>query len=223
MMWKPDVAMRRLLGLSFLCVFSFSAVPQGQTTARTNFRRLEPNVYAPDLYADRVQLQMTLIDLPGAAQQGSYWETSYQVYFVSEADFMNAMRGAPAGGWNPTPADFPGRILLGRGRLKRTSLGTLPERTYLSGAFPLKARVPDRLRTKFATLLTSYTVKIFDARLASSTYRTGTFATRPFVDEAASGGRAVARRLLYANFYVTPGGELFYSQQPRNSARTTWP
>lgn len=177
---------------------------------------MEPNVYAPDLYADRVRLQMTLIDLPGAAQQGSSWEASYQVYFVSEADFMKALGHAPAGNWNPTPEDFPGRILIGRGHLKRTRLGTLPERTYLSNAFPLKARVPDRLRTKFATLLTSYTVKIFDARLASSTYRTGTFATQPFVDE----GGAVARRLIYANFLVSPGGELFYSQLPRNSAGT---
>lgn len=184
---------------------------------------MEPNVYAPDLYADRVKLQMTLIDLPGAAERGSYWEVSYQLYFISEADFMKALQRAPSGSWNPTPEDFPGRVLLGRGHLKRTSLGTPPERSHLSRAFPLKARVPDRLRTKFATILTSYTVKIFDARLASTTYRTGTFATQPFINDPASGGRAVARSLLYANFYVSPRGELFYSQLPRNSARTTWP
>lgn len=223
MMWKPAVTIRQLLRLLLLCLFSLSTIAQAQTTTRTNFRKMEPNVYAPDLYADRVKLQMTLIDLPGASERGSYWEVSYQLYFVSETDFMKALQRAPNGSWNPTPENFSGRILLGRGHLKRSSLGTLPERIYLSKAFPLKARVPDKLRTKFATILTSYTVKIFDARLASSTYRTGTFATQPFISDSASGGREVARSLLYANFYVTPGGELFYSQLPRNSTRTTWP
>jgi hypothetical protein len=166
---------------------------------------------------------MTLINLPGAEEAGSYWEASYQIFFISEANFGSALKAAPIGGWNPTPANFPGRILLGEGKIKRTSLRTLSNRTYLSKALPLKAKVPDKSRTKYGRLLTSYSVKIFDGRLKSSIYRSGVFLTNPFTGDARIGEEEGARKLLYANFYVSPDGQLFYSQWPRNSEATTWP
>lgn len=204
-----------------LALYLFSLTPsvQGQATS-TRVRIIEPNVYAPNLYADRIKLKMTLINLPGADSPDSFWEGSYQIYFISEENFQKAMQKAPSGGWNPTPADFPGRILLGEGKIRQTSLRTLSDRTFISRAMPLKMRVPDKLRTKYATILTSYSVKIFDARLNSNIYRAGMFVAKPFSD---TDGSEVARTLLYANFYVSPNGQLFYSQRPRNSQATTWP
>jgi hypothetical protein len=198
-----------------------SATPVLRQTPNTRVKEIEPDVHAPNLYSDSLKLKMTLINLPGAAEAGSSWEVSYQVFFVPEAKVREMLKGRPSGGWNPTPADFPGRILLGEGKLRRTSLRALSDRTYLSADIPLKARVRDKDRTKFATILTSYSVKIFDAGLKSSIYRSGTFVTRPFADDP--GGGATARTLLYANFYVSPQGRLFYSQWPRNSESTTWP
>ncbi|HVF56802.1 MAG TPA: hypothetical protein VM934_11670 [Pyrinomonadaceae bacterium] len=166
---------------------------------------------------------MTLINLPGAEEAGSYWEASYQIFFVAESNYEKALKGAPAGGWNPSPASFPGRVLLGEGRIKRTSLRTLADRTYLSKGVELKARVPDKFRTKYASILTSYSVKIFDARLKSNIYRSGIFVARPFTGDSSAGEFEVARTMLHANFYVSPKGQLFYSQWPRNSSSTTWP
>jgi hypothetical protein len=210
----------------WLCLLlALCSLPSGSTAhaqaPSTGFKEIEPNVHAPQFYSDRLNLKMTLVNLPGADEPGSSWEASYQIFFVSEADFKKVLNARPAGGWNPTPADFPRRLMLGQGTFKRTSLRTLPDRSYLSGNIPLKMKVADKDRTKYAVLLTSYSVKVFDARLKSSVYRSGVFITRPFVEEA--GGGETARRLLYANFFVNPDGRLFYSQRPRNSEATSWP
>jgi hypothetical protein len=205
------------LGLFFL------ATPaQGQTT-RSNVRKLEPNVHAPHLYTDRIKLKLTLINLPGAEDAASYWEASYQIFFISEANFSRTLKAAPVGGWNPTPENFPGRILIGEGRIRRTSLRTLKDRTYLSRALVLKAKVPDQARTKYARILTSYSVKIYDGRLKSNIIRSGVFMTDPFTGDAGAGETVEARKMLYANFYVGPTGQLSYSQRPRNSEDTNWP
>jgi hypothetical protein len=221
MSFKIIKAALRLSMPLLLCAVSLNSSAQAQTRSKS-YRKIEPNVYAPDLYADRIKIKLSLVDLPGAVESKSYWEASYQIFFISEANLQAALKNAPAGGWNPTPADFPGRILLGQGTFRRNRLRTLTDRTYLSRAIPLKVRVPDKLRTKFATILTSYSVKIFDARLKSNIYKAGTFATQPFMDDPASGGNETARSLLYANFYVSSNGHLFYSQKPRNSENTTW-
>jgi hypothetical protein len=205
-----------------LCAFFLMPSVSGQTRS-VDARKNEPNVYAPHLYSDRLKIKMTLINLPGADDPDSFWEASYQIFFISEENLKKAFAKAPSGGWNPTPADFPGRILLGEGKLKQTSLRTLSDRTHVSQAIPLKMKVPDKFRTKNATILTSYSVKIFDGRLKSNIYRAGTFAAKPFINDAAAGGNETARTLLYANFYVTPGGQMFYSQLPRNSESTKWP
>lgn len=213
-------AMLRLCLMLALCAF-FPTPAQGQGRS-VDARKIEPDVYAPRLYTDRLKIKMMLINLPGADTPGSFWEASYQIFFISEANLKKAFAKAPSGGWNPTPADFPGRVLLGEGKLKQTNLRTISDRTHLSRAIPLKAKVPDKLRTKNATILTSYSVKIFDARLNSNFYRSGTFAAPPFIDDQTAGGKETARTMLHANFYITPGGKMFYSQKPRNPESTTW-
>lgn len=212
----------RLCQALALGVFFLTAPVQGQT-ARTSVRKIEPNVHAPHLYTDRIKLKLTLINLPGAEDAKSYWEASYQIFFISEANFSRVLKAAPIGGWNPTPENFPGRILLGEGRLRRTSLRTLGNRTYLSKPLVLKAKVPDQARTKYARILTSYSVKIFDGRLKSNIIRSGVFMTNPFTGDASAGEPMEARKMLYANFYVGPTGQLSYSQRPRNSEDTNWP
>jgi hypothetical protein len=203
-----------------LCSFAPGSSARAQAPS-TGFKEIEPNVHAPQFYSDHLNLKMTLVNLPGAGEPGSSWEASYQIFFIAEADFKRAIAGRPPGGWNPTPADFPTRLMLGQGTFKRASLQTLPDRSYLSSNIPLKMKVADRDRTKYAVIMTSYSVKIFDARLKTSVYRSGVFIARPFVEEA--GGGESARRLLHANFFVNPEGRLFYSQRPRNSEATTWP
>lgn len=179
----------------------------------------EPYRYAPELYADRQNLTITLINLPGANTPRSVWEVSYKVYFLSEGAHDRAVKNVAAGASNPRAADFPEKLLLAEGRFKRSSLNTLSKRTHVSAAIPLKSRVPDKERTKFSYIMTDYTVSITDAALGKTTKRSGILMARPFDTE---GARAVPRRAMYVNFFVTPQGDFYFSQLPQSSAVALW-
>jgi hypothetical protein len=227
--------LRLLICLLFLapCVVTPPTVTkaQGQRSRATTFRRFEPNAYAPDLYADHLKLKLTLINLPGAVEAGSYWEVSYRIFFISEAEVQavteeTRKRLAPNGGsfsWNPNPSMFPGKILLAQGNFKRRNLATLTDRTYIQDRILFKSRIPDKQRTKFATLMTSFSVKLYDARLKTTVYESSAWQTNPFDDDAAQPDRAAPRQILYANFFLSPQGQLFKSQWPRNGDSTNWP
>ena len=65
------------IALSLLSqVFGFVGAAQTQSTG---FRTVENNVYAPQLYADKLDFIATLVDLPGVKNKQSYWELSYQL------------------------------------------------------------------------------------------------------------------------------------------------
>lgn len=227
--------LRLFICLLVLTACAFTPLPttkaQGQRSRATTFRRFEPNVYAPDLYADRLKLKLTLINLPGAGEAGSYWEVSYRIFFISEAEVQavteeTRKRQAPNGGsfsWNPNPSMFPGKILLAQGSFKRTSLATLTDRTYIQDRIPFKSKIPDKQRTKFATLMTSFSVKLYDARLKTPVYESSAWQTNPFEDDAAQPDKAAPRQMLYANFFLSPQGQLFKSQWPRHGDSTSWP
>jgi hypothetical protein len=185
-------------------------------TSRGGFKTREPNLYAPNLYADSLDFVATLVNLPGAQKRQSYWELSYQLYFVPEDKYYEAVRRLPRGGSNPAPEQFPGRILLAEGHKKKTRLGTLKDRTITLAGVTFKSKVPDAQRTKFAVLMTAYSVKIFDAELNMTVYRSGIFLTEPYEPDAQK--QANARKKLYLNFGVNPDGSLNRSQLPPNTA-----
>ena len=189
------------------------------TSAQTNnggFKTREPNLYAPNLYADSLDLVAMLVKLPGAHKKQSYWELSYQLYFVPEDKYFEAVRRLPRGGSNPTPEQFPGRILLAEGHQKKTRLGTLKDRTITLSRVSFKSKVPDAQRTKFAVLMTAYSVKIFDAELNTTVYRSGIFLTDPYEPDPNDQKQANARKTLYLNFGVNQDGSLSRSQLPPN-------
>jgi hypothetical protein len=199
----------------------FSAVFAPQTRG-SDFKTREVNVHAPNFYADKLDFVATLVDLPGAQNKQSYWELSYQLYFIPEEKYFEAVRRLPRGGSNPTPEQFPGRILLAEGRRKKTRINTLKERTIMLAGVPFKQKIPDAQRTKFAILMTSYSVKIFDARLNTTVYRSGIFLTEPFAPDQTDRNRQVARETIYLNFGVNPDGTLNRSQTARTKNDTTW-
>ena len=196
------------------------AAPSPQRTS--GFRVREPNVYAPHLYADTLDVIATLFSLPGSTNKRSYWELSYQLYFVPEDKYFEALKRAPRGGSNPTPEEFPGRILLAQGHKKRMPVGTLDDRTIHLTGVRFKQKVADAQRTKWAYLLTAYSVKIFDAELNTTVYQSGIFLTNPYEDNSNDQKQALARKTIYLNFAVTPNGTLKYSQlRPKNSYSST--
>ena len=209
-----------LLQLFVACpaISALGSVAAGPTSQRgAGFKVREPNLHAPELYADRIDFIATLVDLPGANKKQSYWELSYQIYFIPEERYYEALKKLPSGGSNPTPEQFPGRILLAEGRKKHPTLGLLNDRTITSTGVPFKEKVTDPQRTKFAVLMTHYSVRIFDAELNTTVYRSGIFLTEPYEPNGEDPKQALPRKRLYLNFRVSPDGTLNGSQLPRKT------
>ena len=221
------------VGLRLLCVvvlgylvLSSIAIGNSQDdkSKRGSFVHIEPNHYSPNLYSESLDSKFTLINLPGASQPGSFWELEYEIYFVSEAAFRETMRRlvGVSGSANPQASDFQEKILLRRGKFKVTRLSSLDDRTRLIGPITFKSKVPDAQRTQAASLITSYAVKIYDASLKTTIFDAGLWVTKPFEADTSQPENAIPRRTLYANFFVSPKGDLFKSQWVRNGTDTTW-
>jgi len=185
-----------------------AATPQNR---QGGFTRREPNLYAPNLYADKIDFVATLTKLPGADNKQSHWELSYQLFFIPEEKYYQAVQSFPKGGSNPTPEQFPGRILLAEGRRTKSPLTTPQERTFTLTGVPFKQKIPDLQRTKFSYLMTSYSVKIFDAELKTTVYYSGIFLVEPYEDSN-NQNQVAARKTLYASFGVNRDGSLDRSQ-----------
>jgi hypothetical protein len=214
-----------LVAASYLLLLSTaSGSAQDDKSKRGSFVRIEPNHYSPNLYSESLDSKFTLINMPGASQPGSFWELEYEIYFVSEAAYQQTMRqlvGA-AGSANPQTSDFQEKTLLRRGKFKVTRLNSLDDRTRLIGPITFKSKVPDAQRTKAASLITSYSVKIYDASLKKTIFDAGLWITKPFEADPRQPANAIPRRTLYTNFFVSPTGDLFKSQWARNGTDTTW-
>lgn len=214
------VLLNTVLLISILGVSAPQVSAQGARVTRS--RMVEPNVHAANLYSSKLQIKLTLVNLPGANDKRSFWETSYNVYFVPEAEYQKAMEQVAVKGIELDPSHFPAKILLSSRTFKRTTLADLPGRTFVQNGVLFKSRVRDAARTKFARLMTSYTTKIFDAALNKTFYRSGIFFTYPFDDAPEDAKRAIPRTTLYTNFFVSPDGKLYESMWPRTTDSTTW-
>ncbi len=192
-------------------------------------RQAEPNVLAPELYLDHLRLKMTLLNLPGASDPKSYWEGSYQLYFVAEEEHEKALqelikRAPPkGGGFDIELSTFPKKTLLAEGNFKKSGLATLRDRTFILERIPFRSKVLEAERTKEARLLLSYTVKIYDARLKQTIYRTRLWnAQAPLMEDPIQPERDVVRTTVYANLYVTETGDVYESQWTREGGDTSW-
>ena len=202
------------IAVLLLSLVSGSFVPAAM--AQT-FQVREPYLYAPEVYADQLDFVATLVKLPGAEKKQSRWELSYQLFFIPEEKYQEALTRLPRDG-NPPPEHFHGRILLAQGHKKLSRLGTIEERTITLNGVPFKQKVPDKLRTKFGVLMTGYAVKIFDAELKTTVYESGIFLTDPFERNPDDQKLVSPRKTLYWNFAINPNGTLDYSQLARKGA-----
>ncbi len=191
----------------------------GQKPMRpTRTIQFEPNVHSPELYADDLTMQFMLVNLPGAGNQGTSWSGEYQLYFIPEAEFEKNRKS------DPRAKDFANTILLAEGTFKESGLATPQSRTVLRRSIAYKSRIPDGQRTKFAKLLTVYSVKIHDAKLNTTLYKSGIWIGHTFdSDERFSeSGKTLPRRIVYANFFVAPDGGLAISQWRHEANNPNW-
>jgi hypothetical protein len=177
-------------------------------------------------------MKFTLVDLPGATDPRSTWDASYQLFFVSEAEFEKVSREVMRRqqekepekkmfGWNPEPADFPGKILLAEGTISKKNIATPQQRIYVHDQIAFKEKIPAGLRTKGAHLLTAYSIKVYDARLKVPAYDKGIFLAFPF-DDQTDPEKIAPRKIVYTSFLVSPKGDIWNSQLPRKDGDTTW-
>ena len=187
-------------------------------------RTITPNRMAPEVYSDKLSLKITLMNLPGAATSTSYWEVEFQVFFVPEQDFgKNISDIKKAGkGRELRPEYFPSRILLATGKFNKHRLGTLKERAFLRQGIAFRNKIPPEQRTSFSSLMSFYSVKVFDGKLKKDIYGSSVFIVPPFDTDANASNSLSPRTDLFLNFFVAENGSLFRSNSKSASESTEW-
>ncbi len=182
------------------------------------------NSPATELYLNKLTLKVTLINLPGASHMDSSWQAEYQVYFVAEQEFEASMKRLTRNdrGREPTPSDFPGKILLTEGRFEKKGLSRLEERTFVSDGIEFKRKIPIELQTSFSSILVFYSIKIYDDKLRKNIYKSGVAIYPPFDTDSKENGRTSPRRGVYLSFYVAENGAVYWSSRKSAGETTEW-
>ena len=213
-----------------LLIFCLISSVQAQIKPQMRMIMVEPNTPAPELYADKINFRTMLVNLPGAAANGSSFQVFYELYFVSEAEFKksinNLLKDAPTKNGikstssTPTKEDFPVKTLLASGSFTKKNLKTIGGRIEEKTAIPFSAKIPEKEKTQIAHLITFYTVKIFDAKLNKTIYKEGLFMKMPFAQD--NNGKNTASDTFYLNFYVNEDGKLYDSSLERDKTSESW-
>jgi len=195
-----------------------------ESKARVDRRIITPNRPTPELYADQLSLKITLVNLPGAKLSNSYWQAEYKIYFVPERDFDQIVkRLSKEGKTRDLKAEyFPTKILLAEGTLNKRGLSTLPERTFTRKGIDFKRKIPSDSQTSFSSILSFYTVKIYDAELKKTIYQSDNFIVPPFDTDSADRTSMLARTGLFFSFFVASDGSLYNSNRKRTSESSEW-
>ena len=221
----------KIISLSFF-LLTFCLIPsaQAQTAPQMRMTRATPNTPAPELYADKINFRTTLVNLPGAATDGSSFQVFYELYFVPEAEYKkaldNLMKDIPAKNGIKSLQDAPPKeaysvkTLLASGNFIKKNLKTISGRIEEKTAIPFSAKIPEKDKTQIARLITFYTVKIFDAKLNKTIYKESSFTQMPFTQD--DNGKNTASDTFYLSFYVNEKGDLYDSSLERDKTSESW-
>ena len=195
-----------------------------QQKIKVDRRTIRANLIAPELYSDKLSLKITLMNLPGAAASTSYWEVEFQVFFVPEKDFGKNLDDAKQAGKGGElkPEYFPTRILLATGKFNKHSLGTFNERAYMRQGIAFRDKVPPEQQTTFSSLMSFYSVKVFDGKLKKDVYGSSVFIVPPFERDTNDSNGLLPRTNLFLNFFVSDDGSLYKSNTKSASETTEW-
>jgi len=196
----------------------------GQRKMRIDRRTIRPNLISPDLYSDKLSLKITLMNLPGATNSASYWEVEFKVFFVPEEDFEKSMKelNKTGKGRDLRPEYFPGRILLATGKFNKQKLDTLQERAYVRPGIVFRNKIPADQQTSFSSLMSFYSIKVFDGKLKKDIYGSDVFIVPPFEADSDDRNSLLARTDLFLNFFVAEDGSLYRSNTRSASESTEW-
>ena len=192
---------------------------------RIDRRTIRPNLIAPEVYADKLSLKITLMNLPGAATPTSNWEVEYKVFFVAEQDFEKTMKELSKAGKSRElrPEYFQSRILLAEGKYNnKRKLATLSDRSFLRSEILFRNKIPHDQQTSFSSIMTFYSVKVFDAKLKKDIYGSDVFIVPPFEPDTNDRDSFTPRAELFLNFFVAENGSLYRSNTKSASETTEW-
>lgn len=194
-----------------------------QQKMRVDGRTIKPNAMAPELYSDKLSLKITLMNLPGAATSTSHWEVEFQVFLVPEQDFGKNIKDIKKAGNSRElrPEYFPSRILLATGKFDKRRLGTLKDRAVVR-QIAFRNKVPPEQQTSFSSLMSFYSVKVFDGKLKKDIYGSDVFIVPPFERDANDRNGLFPRTELFLNFFVAEDGGLYKSNTKSASETTEW-
>lgn len=196
----------------------------GQQKMRIDRRTIRPNLIAPELYSDKLSLKITLMNLPGAETAASHWEGEFQIFFVSEQDFEKTMKeiNKAGKGRELRPEHFPSRILLTKGKFNKQRLDTLKERAFVREGIIFRDKVPHEQQTSFSSLMSFYSIRVFDGKLKRDIYGSDVFIVPPFETDTNDRNSLLPRTDLFLNFFVAEDGSLYRSNTKSGSESTEW-
>jgi hypothetical protein len=191
---------------------------------RIDRRTITPNRPAPQLYADKLALKITLMNLPGAETPPSHWEVEYRVYFVAEQDFEKTLKemNKAGKGRELRPEHFQSKVLLAEGKFRKQKLATFKERVFLRQGIDFRSKVPLDQQTSFSSIMSFYSVKIFDGKLKKDIYGSDVFIVPPFENAIDDRNSLSPRADLFLNFFVAENGSLYRSNTKSASESTEW-
>lgn len=210
--------------LLFASLAPIAALGQQSQQVRIDGRTIRPNLIAPEVYADKLSLKITLMNLPGATSPSSDWEVEYKVFFVAEQDFEKSMKeiNKAGKGRELRPEYFQSRILLAEGKNRKQKLASLKDRAFLNQGIVLKNKIPHEQQTSFSSILTFYSVKVFDGKLKQTIYGSDVFIVPPFEYDSNDRNSLLPRSELFLNFFVADNGSLYRSNTKSASETTEW-
>jgi hypothetical protein len=198
-----------------LCLTLFSQISYSQGNKAT-FIRATANTYSPSLYSEKINLQILLVNLPGASSKGSNFTGSYKIYFIPEGEIERVAQSKGGVIDELNPNDISSKVLLNSGNFNKSSLGS--SRLFEKTAIPFKSKVNDKSRTMLGKIVVFYSLKIYDAKLNKNIYKDSSFTYFPFERDNVNS----ARKTFHLSFYVNESGKLYTSSLPRDKSGTTW-
>jgi hypothetical protein len=120
------------------------------------------------------------------------------------------------------PEYFPGRILLATGKFNKQKLDTLQERAYVRPGIVFRNKIPADQQTSFSSLMSFYSIKVFDGKLKKDIYGSDVFIVPPFEADSDDRNSLLARTDLFLNFFVAEDGSLYRSNTRSASESTEW-
>lgn len=213
------------------CLLGSNSWPTAQAGGRSLTQRIRidrrtiiPNRPAPEIYADKLSLKVTLMNLPGAGASPSRWEVEYKVYFVAEQDFEKTVKelNRSGKGRELRPEYFQSKVLLAEGKFSKQKLNTLKERAFLRQGIDFRSKVPHEQQTSFSSIMSFYSVKVFDGKLKKDIYGADVFIVPPFENDTHDRNSLSPRSDLFLNFFVAEDGSLYRSNTKSASESTEW-